>query len=67
MPAAEIPLEDFLPKIEDRPVLKSRMCTIIQRILASNLTYFYECKSDIEWHIPHKFSEASAEKSEIVS
>jgi hypothetical protein len=67
VPALDIPIATFLPCHDTQLSIQRRVDTIIKRILVKHVPYFEECKSKIEWHIPHQYSEASAKQSEIVS
>jgi hypothetical protein len=64
--AKDMPITTFLPNTNDEEFLVERMEVIIQRILSQHMDYFADCKKDIVWHVLHRFTAESAEKSEIV-
>ena len=65
--ATEIPISSFLHNKDDESMLRTRMSSIIGRVLVTHLKYFRDNYEDVvTWHIPHAHSEEMAEKSTIV-
>ena len=42
------------------------MTFIVERILCTHIPFFEDVKDNIIWHIPHQYSNESAQKSEMV-
>lgn len=65
--AKDLPLTTFLPSEDDRKHLRSRMETIVSRVITMHISHFNKhYRSLVNWHIPHQFSKESAQKSELV-
>ncbi|XP_070571443.1 uncharacterized protein [Ptychodera flava] len=57
----------FLPTAEDTTALRSDFAMLICRMLVSDMKFFQtHFKEAIDDHIPHKYSDESKEKSELV-
>ena len=61
-----IPLHKLLPCEMDEVDLRSQMTVIVERILCTHIPFFEDVKDNIIWHIPHQYSNESAQKSEMV-
>ena len=64
---ATIPLQTFLPSVEDCLSLREDFAVLISRVLTTNLAYFEPLQSVAPAHIQHKHSSDVSIKSEIVS
>ena len=65
--ATSVPLNTFLPGMEDWECLRQRMEVIVQRILTRNVLCFAELEGNVVKHIPHEHSKESAKSSNLVS
>ena len=58
----------LLPTPEDDEVLKTNICTIVSRILFSNVPYFKQTFDGvIDWHLEHQYSHEMSQPSEWVN
>jgi hypothetical protein len=66
--ATEVPDSSFLPTEEDIRSIQRDHLVIIKRTLVKYMKYFQSIrrKGFVEWYIPHKYSEESAKKSEVL-
>lgn len=65
--AVDIPLSQFLHNREDCKTLRTRMTTLISRILEQYVAHFTDFYKDVvTWHIHHPYVEASKAKSKMV-
>ena len=65
--ATTIPAEAFLPGPGDWTELRTRMETLVSRILVTHLTPFEALTPKVTWHIRHEYTDQSMAKSEVVS
>lgn len=64
---ATLPLATFLPNVQDCVALREEFILLFARVLIRYLPWFKCLKSVVPNHMPHEYSTAMAEKSEIVS
>ena len=64
---ANVPLQTFLPSVEDCLHLQKESAVLISRVLVAKMTYFQPLKSVVPVHIRHKHYLDVKAKSEIVS
>ena len=63
----KLPLQTFLPSVEDCHNLHTEITVLVTRVLVTHLAAF-KCFSDLTpQHIIHKYSAEMEKKSEIVS
>ena len=63
----KLPLQTFLPSIEDCHNLHTELTVLVARVLVAHLVSFKAFSDLIPQHIEHKCSAEMAKKSEIVS
>ena len=64
---ANLPLQTFIPSIEECNQLREEFRVLISRVIVENLPYFKEMESIIQRHIKHKYSSIMKQKSQLVS
>ncbi len=64
--ALDLDLDIFMLNSDDRETIDYIAATIISRIIVYYLTHFKSYKDVTEWHIPHKHSHESSQKSKVV-
>ena len=61
-------VEELLPTVEDEHMMLANFEVLIGRTLVKHMPFFYRGFSDVVvQHIPHRFSEEMAQKSDVVS
>jgi hypothetical protein len=67
--ATDVPMSAFLPTEADVGSVKRDHLVLIKRFLVKHMKYFYSIRNhqSVEWYIPHKYSDESGKKSEILS
>lgn len=64
----DAPVEELLPTVEDARVMLANFEVLIARVLVQHMPFFSRSFADIVVdHIPHRFSEMMAQKSDVVS
>lgn len=63
--SADLPVSTFLPSDAQIERLKDRMCFLVERMLAQQLTCFEDVP--VVQHIPHAFSKESCQQSQAVN
>ena len=61
-----IPFHKFIPNVDEQASLKADMVVMIERICATNLSYFNNIEQDVVWCIEHDHSAELSAKSTIV-
>lgn len=66
--AQDIPESAFIPSESDVNIFRRDHKVLVKRILVKNMHLFKRIQNheSIEWNIPHKYSQYSSEKSEVV-
>ena len=65
--AITIPVQTFLPSVDDWEEVKARMAVLVERQLVLYVPELQILENDVCWHIEHEFSDESQKKSNIVS
>ena len=63
----KLPLQTFLPSVEDCHNLHTELTVLVARVLVTHLVSFKPFSDLIPQHIEHKYSAEMAKKFEIVS
>ena len=64
---SQLPLNTFLPSVQDCNSLRSEFGVFISRVITEKIPYLHTCRDIVLQHIPHKYSTEMMRKSEIVS
>jgi len=64
--AADLDWSTFLPTSDELKKVRGHRLVLIKRILVKGLAIFERLEDEVEWHIPHKYSDQSLLKSETV-
>ena len=64
---AQLPLQTFLPSVKDCNALQSEFGTLIARVVTEKIAYLHPLKNVVISHIPHRYSNAMMQKSDVVS
>lgn len=64
---AHLPLHIFLPTVEECNTLQNVFGVLIAHVITDKISYLHPCKDVVSTHIPHKYSNAMKQKSEMVS
>ena len=62
----QLPLQTFLPSVNDCKQLHDEFVVLVGRVLVKNLSAFKSLATLVPEHIPHKYSSLVTQKSEIV-
>ena len=52
-----VPVQEFLPKQEDKDRVNPAMQTMVKRVLVLAIPHMEELTDEVEWHIEHDYSE----------